>query len=150
MLLIVTHSRSGRTQQLAAAVHAGAAGAGTATEIRMLDAFDAEPGDVLASAGVILGTPARFGYMSGAMKDFLERVYYPCLDETRGRPWALFVKGDTDVAGATSSVERIVAGLGWRRVLPVLEVVGDIGPEHLEAAGELGGSMAAGLEMGMW
>jgi multimeric flavodoxin WrbA len=149
MLLIVTHSRSGRTQQLADAVVAGAA-LGTAAEIRVLDAFDAGPDDVLAAGGVILGTPARFGYMSGAMKDFLERIYYPCLDRTRGRPWALFVKGDTDVAGATSSVERIVAGLGWRRALPVLEVVGDIRPEDLEAAGELGGSMAAGLDLGMW
>jgi len=150
MLLIVTHSRSGRTQRLAEAVHAGAVAAGTPLEIRMLDAFDAGAEDVLASAGVILGTPARFGYMSGAMKDFLERVFYPCLDQTKGRPWALFVKGDTDVTGATSSVERIVAGLAWRRVLPVLEVVGDIRPEDLEAATELGGSMAAGLEMGLW
>ncbi|HKH87726.1 MAG TPA: flavodoxin domain-containing protein [Acidimicrobiales bacterium] len=150
MLLIVTHSRSGRTQRLAEAVHAGAVAAGTPLEIRMLDAFDAGAEDVLASAGVILGTPARFGYMSGATKDFLERVFYPCLDQTKGRPWALFVKGDTDVTGATSSVERIVAGLAWRRVLPVLEVVGDIRPEDLEAATELGGSMAAGLEMGLW
>ena len=118
--------------------------------MRALDAFEAGPKDVLAASGVILGTPARFGYMSGAMKDFLERIYAPCLGVTGGLPWALFVKGDTDVAGATSSVERIITGLAWRRVLPVLEVVGDIGPEHLVAARELGGSMAAGLAFGLW
>lgn len=150
LLLVVTHSRSGTTQRLADAVIEGAIAASTGIEVQALGAFDAGPSDVLAAKGVILGTPARFGYMSGAMKDFLERVYYPCIEKTGGLSWALFVKGDTDVAGATSSVERIIAGLRWRRVLPVLEVVGSIEPEHLEAARELGGAMAAGLAMGMF
>jgi NAD(P)H-dependent FMN reductase len=116
----------------------------------LLDAFAAGPEDVLSANGVILGTPARFGYMSGAMKDFLERVYHPCLDRTPGLPWALFVKGDTDTSGAAASVERIVAGLRWRRVLPVLEVVGPITGEAAEAAQELGGAFAAGLEAGIF
>jgi multimeric flavodoxin WrbA len=150
VLLLVTHSRSGTTSQLAGAVLAGVEEAATGTEVRALDAFDAGADDVLAAAGVILGTPARFGYMSGAMKDFLERIYHPCLDRTNGLAWALFVKGDTDVAGGVSSVERIVAGLRWRRVLPVLEVVGEIETAHLDAARELGGSMAAGLELGIF
>ena len=60
-------------QVLADAVLAGVADAGVSTEVRALDAFEAGPDDVLGAAGVILGTPARFGYMSGAMKDFLER-----------------------------------------------------------------------------
>jgi hypothetical protein len=59
------------------------------------------------------------------------------------------VKGDTDVAGATASVERIVAGLRWRRVRPPLEVVGPLLPEHLEQAVELGGVMGASLEAGL-
>jgi menaquinone-dependent protoporphyrinogen IX oxidase len=150
VMLVVTHSRSGSTKRLGDAVVSGAVEAATGMEIRSLDAFEAGPDDVLAARGVILGTPARFGYMSGAMKDFLERVYHPCLEHTAGLAWALFVKGDTDVAGGVSSVERIVAGLSWRRRLPVLEVVGEILPEHLEAAAELGGAMAAGLEIGLF
>jgi hypothetical protein len=150
VLLVVTHSRSGSTKRLSDAVIAGAVEAAPGIDIRSLDAFEAGPEDVLSARGVILGTPARFGYMSGAMKDFLERVYHPCLERTVGLAWALFVKGDTDVAGGVTSVERIVAGLSWRRRLPVLEVVGEILPEHLAAAGELGGSMAAGLEMGLF
>ncbi len=112
----------------------------------MLDAFDAGPDDVLGADGIIIGTPARFGYMSGAVKDFLERIYHPCLDKTAGLPWALFVKGDTDTTGAATSVERVVAGLRWRRVLPVLEVVGPVGELEAEAATELGATFAAGLE----
>lgn len=99
---------------------------------------------------MIIGTPARFGYMSGAVKDFLERVYHPCLDRTPGLPWALFVKGDTDTSGAAASVERIVTGLKWRRVLPVLEVVGSPTDDDVEAATELGGAFAAGLEAGIF
>jgi multimeric flavodoxin WrbA len=118
--------------------------------VNVLDAFDAGPEEVMVAQGVLLATPARFGYMSGALKDFLERVYHPCLDRTRGMAYSLIVKGDTDVTGAVSSVERIVAGLGWRMVLPVLAVVGDIGPEDLEAAAELGGSLAAGVEAGIF
>ena len=149
-LLLVVHSRSGRTAELAQAVAEGIALGGPSVCLDHLDAFEAGPAEVLAADAVILGTPARFGYMSGAMKDFLERVYHPCLERTVGLAWALFVKGDTDVAGGVTSVERIVAGLSWRRRLPVLEVVGEILPEHLAAAGELGGSMAAGLEMGLF
>jgi multimeric flavodoxin WrbA len=148
-LLLVVHSRSGRTAELAEAVAEGIALGGPSVSLDHLDAFDAGPAEVLAADAVILGTPARFGYMSGAMKDFLERVYHPCLDVTAGKPWALFVKGDTDVAGATASVERIVAGLRWRRVRPPLEIVGPLQPVHREQAVELGGVMGASLESGL-
>ncbi len=116
----------------------------------MLDAFVADADDLLSANGVILGTPARFGYMSGAMKDFLERIYHPCLERTAGMPWALFVKGDTDTSGAAQSVERIATGLRWRRVLPILEVVGAIDQEARDAATEVGGAFAAGLEAGIF
>ncbi len=148
---MVEHSRTGQTGQLCrTAIEAAREAVGDAMAIHVLGAFDAGPDDVLWSKGIMLATPARFGYMSGALKDFLERIYHPCLDATRGLPYALLVKGDTDVEGAVTSVERIVAGLGWRRVLPVLSVVGEIAPEHLEAAAELGGSLAAGLESGIF
>ena len=118
--------------------------------LRVLDAFDAGPEDVRWCGGLLLATPARFGYMSGALKDFFERVYHPCLDATVGLPYALMVKGDTDVDGAVASVERIATGLRWRRVLPPLTVVGDLADADLEAAAELGATMAAGLDAGIF
>jgi multimeric flavodoxin WrbA len=119
-------------------------------EVRVRRAFDATPDDVRWAEGVILGTPENFGYMSGALKDFFERIYYVLLDETRGRPYALFVKASTDGDGAVRSVERIVTGLGWRAVLPPVVVVGDATEEHLAAAEELGMTLAAGLEAGIF
>lgn len=151
-LLVVHHSRAGHTEIL---VEAAVGAARAAVEdsdlpVEALSAFEAGPDEVLRASGVLLATPARFGYMSGALKDFFERIYHPCLERTQGLPYALLVKGDTDTSGAVASVERIATGLAWRRVLPALEVVGEIRPEDLEAAAELGGSLAAGLDTGVF
>lgn len=150
-LLVVHHSRTGGTRVLTeAAVAAARAAVGASLAIRVLGAFEAGPDEVRWARGLLLATPARFGYMSGALKDFFERVYHPCLEQTRGLPYGLLVKGDTDTSGAVSSVERIATGLAWRRVLPPLEVVGAVGDEEREAAAELGGALAAGLEAGVF
>ena len=150
-LLIVYHSRSGSTARLLDAVMAGAAdGAGASVECRVLRAFDAGPEDVTWADAIVLGTPANFGYMSGALKDFFERIYHRCLDLTVGLPYALFVKGETDASGAVTSVERIVAGLRWRAVLPPLIVVGEVKPPDLDQARELGATVAAGLDAGIF
>ena len=150
-MLVVSHSRTGGTQALTDAVVEGATSDDIdGVDVRALGAFDAGPDDVRAADAIVLGTPERFGYMSGALKDFLERIYYELLDETPGLPYALYVKGSTDGSGAVRSIERIVAGLKWRAVLPPIVVTGDVGGEHLDAARELGLTMAAGLEAGIF
>lgn len=150
-LLVVSHSRTGGTAQLLEAVLTGIAeGGGGEVDLRSLETVDAGPDDVEWADAVILGTPERFGYVAGLMKDFLERIYYPLLDRTRGKPWAMFVKAGNDGEGAVRSVQRIIAGLGWREVQPPVVAVGDLTDEHLEAAFELGGSVAAGLAAGMF
>jgi flavodoxin len=150
-LLVVFHSRTGSTQALCdAAVDAATEAVGDEVTVRVLGAFSAGPDDVLWADGVLLVTPANFGYMSGALKDFFERVYHPCLEQTAGLPYALVVKGDTDVDGAVSSVERIATGLRWRRVLPPVTVVGDSTAGDTERAAEQGATLAAGLATGIF
>jgi multimeric flavodoxin WrbA len=148
-LLVVHHSRTGSTLTLRDAVLDGAASAGGDVEVRSKGAFDARPEDVLWSEAVVLCTPANFGYMSGALKDFFERIYHPCVDRTAGLPYALVVKGDTDVDGAVTSVERITAGLRWRALAPPVVVVGSIADADREAAWELGATVAASLDAGI-
>ena len=76
-LLIVFHSKTGNTRQLADAVIAGATSADVGdVEVRVLRAADAGPEDLLWSDGLLLGTPENFGYLSGALKDFLDRTFY--------------------------------------------------------------------------
>ncbi len=146
-LLVVYQSRSGGTRRL---VDAAVRGARLVSDPVVRHAFDTTPDDVLQASGVLLATPANFGYMSGAVKDFFERVYHPCLDRTPGMPYVMIVKGDTDIEGAASSIRRIAVGMKWREVLPPVLVVGEISPGDEESAHELGATLAAGLDAGIY
>jgi multimeric flavodoxin WrbA len=150
-LLVVFQSRSGGTEALANAAIAGATSDDIDdVEVRVRRAFDAAVDDVRWCDGVLLGTPENFGYMSGAIKDFFERIYYEVLEETRGLPYTLFVKGGHDGEGAVRSIEKIATGLAWRAVLPPVVVVGDVDDAALERCTELGLTFAAGLEAGVF
>jgi multimeric flavodoxin WrbA len=92
-LLVVAHPPSDNSRKLRDAVVRGASAAEIeAVKLLVLRPFDASSDDVLWSAAVILGTTENFGYMSGALKDFFDRVYYPCLEKTRGMPYAIFIR----------------------------------------------------------
>jgi len=123
---------------------------GSAVDVQVMGAFDAGVDDVLAADGYLLATPENFGYMSGALKDFFDRTYYPCLEHTRGRPYGLLVKAGGDGSGAVGAVVPLATGLEWRAVLEPLVVRGEVTAEHLAAARELGGSLAAGLVTNLW
>lgn len=145
-LLVIHHTPSPPTHALLQAVNDGA----TNDEIDQVDvvlrpALAVTVPDVLDADGYLLGTPANFGYMSGALKHAFDTVYYPVLDATQGRPYALWVHGNNDTQGAVRAVETITKGLGWVRAQAPLEVVGSPDQEALDAAWELGASVAAGL-----
>lgn len=150
-LLIVYHSQSGHTQAMLEAVLRGARDpAVTGIECVVREALLASAEDVLGAQGVILGTPENFGYMSGALKVFFERIYYPCLEHTQGLPYGVFVRAGNDGQGALSSIERIITGLRWRRVIEPVLMAGDFDPARLASCEELGLTMAAGLEAGVF
>jgi multimeric flavodoxin WrbA len=146
-LLIVYHTGGVKTAQMAQAVERGAR-AEDGVRVLMKRCAEAGPEDVLGADGLILGTPENFGYMSGMMKDFLERIFYACEGKVNGRPWALFVGAGQDGTGAVTSVERIVAGLRLKKISEPIVVVKDLKPEQLTALEEMGAAMAAGLAMG--
>nr|WP_202477222.1 NAD(P)H-dependent oxidoreductase [Streptomyces sp. SID5470] len=108
-------------------------------------ALSATASDVLEADGYLLGTPANLGYMSGALKHFFDQIYYPCLDETRGRPFGCYVHGGNDVTGALRGIESITTGLGWRRTAEPVTVTGEPAKADIEACWELGATVAAGL-----
>ena len=109
-LLIVSHTPSENTQALTDRVVEGARRGSVCVDLTR--PLQTGPEEVLNADGIILGTSENFGYMSGAMKDFFDRIYYPCLDQTRGLPYALFIRAGQDGLGAQTSIERIVNGLG--------------------------------------
>ena len=147
-LLVVHHTTSPRLQALLEAVLLGAHDEAI-QDVTVLarPALAATAIDVLGADGYLLGTPANLGYMSGALKHFLDQIYYPCLEATVGRPYGLYVHGDSDTTGAVRAVEAIARGLGWRRAQAPVAVLGDPNREDLQACWELGAAMAAGLTL---
>ena len=145
-LLVVHHTTSPSLQAMLDAVLAGARDdAIEDVSVVARAALAATAVDVLAADGYLLGTPANIGYMSGALKHFFDSIYYPCLEETQKRPYALYVHGNSDTTGAVRAVESITKGLSWRPVAAPLSVIGDPGKDDLEACYELGGTVAATL-----
>ena len=150
-LLIVYHSQSGSTERMAQAVIRGAnSEAVDGVEVRVRHALDATAEDLEWCDGFLLGTPENFGYMSGAMKTFLDRVFYPCEGKVDGKPFAMFIRAGNDGSGAVTSLRRILSGLNVREVQEPVMVVGEFDDARLADCEELGLTMAAGLEAGVF
>ena len=150
-LLIVAHSQSGSTERMADAVLRGATSDLIENvTVRSLSPLEAGADDVLWADGMVLGTPENFGYMSGALKYFLDRIYYPCENRVEGMPYAMFVRAGNDGTGAISSIRRILSGLALREVQEPLLFVGDVDDSRLNECEELGATIAAGLEAGLF
>ena len=150
-LLIVYHSQSGRTQALAEAARAGATDALIeGVETRLLRARDAGPEDLLWAQALLLGTPENFGYMSGGMKDFLDRTFYPVEGKIAPLPYAVFISAGNDGRGALRAIRRIVGGYPFNEVQAPVIARGEVREEDLEACRELGMTLAAGLEAGIY
>lgn len=150
-LLIVSNCPSDNTRALQQAVVEGASQEDfRGMQIVNLEPLEAGPDQVRWADGFILGTTENFGYMSGLVKDFLERIYYPCLEHTEALPFALYVKGGLDGQGAKTSVERIVTGLRWKHIREPLVMKGDFCDQFLDDCRELGLTMAAGLDAGIY
>src|SRR3546814_9262380 len=84
----------------------------------------------------LLGTPENFGYMSGLLKDFFDRTYYPAEGKTVGLPYAVLISAGNDGSGAARAIERIATGYGWRAVAEPLIVKGEIGRPGLQQRSE--------------
>jgi multimeric flavodoxin WrbA len=161
ILLVVYHSMTGGALQMA---YAAAAGAARAAElhVRILAAPEAQAGDVLAADGYVFVMPENLGTMSGLMKDFFDRCYYPALDRVAARPYAQLVCAGSDGQGAARQVERIAAGWRLKAIAPPLIVcthaqsaeqilaLKRIGTEDLGRCRDMGEALAAGLALGVY
>lgn len=160
-LLIAYHSMTGGTEQMA---HAAAQGAidEASVQVRLLRAVDAGPADVLSADGYVFATPENLASMSGLMKDFFDRCYYPVLDGISGRPYAVLVCAGSDGQNAVRQIERIARG--WRlnaAAAPLIVCTHAQTPEDilrvkrieapdLDKCREIGAALAAGLALGVF
>jgi multimeric flavodoxin WrbA len=149
-LLIVGHVPSANTRRLRDAALAGARNeeiAGVAVVCK--SPFDTGPDDVRAANAILLGTTENLGYMSGALKDFFDRIYYPCLEHTEGLPYAVYIRAGHDGTGTRRAIESIATGLRWRAVQAPLVCRGQWDEAFVGQVEELGMYLAAGLEAGV-
>jgi multimeric flavodoxin WrbA len=160
-LLIVYHSMTGGTLQMA---HAAASGARSETGLRvsLRRAAEAQPEDVISADGYIFATPENLAAISGMMKDFFDRTYYAAFEKINGRAFLTLVCAGSDGRNAAQQVDRIAAG--WR-LKPIAEPYivctnaqtpqqilepKRIEEKHLRHCEELGKTMASGLAMGIF
>ena len=150
-LLIVAHAPSPNTEALVDAALRGARHPDIGgVEVMHIPPLQATHDDVLACDAILLGTTENFGYMSGALKDFFDRVYYPCLEHTEALPFGLYIRAGLDGTGTRVAIGKITAGLKWKQVQDTVLCHGEYRPAFLDDVEELGMSMAAGLEAGIF
>jgi NAD(P)H-dependent FMN reductase len=150
VLIIHGGHAGGRTYQLVESVRQGVLAAEEDIELRTLPALQAGIDDLLWAHGLLIGTPEHFGYMSGAVKDFMDRTFYPAENKVDGLPYAVFVSAGNDGTGAVSSIDRIALGYKWKKVAEPVIVRGAVTEADLQRCMELGQTMAAGLALGIF
>ena len=143
-LLIVHHTPSPSVREMLEKVLEGTRAEGLEdVEVTDVPALHAGPSHVLAADGIVLGTPANIGYMSGALKHFFDQVYYPCLGATDGLPYGCYLHGNNDTEGARRAVTSIAEALSWNAVAEPVAVVDAPDADDLEACWNLGATVAA-------
>jgi NAD(P)H-dependent FMN reductase len=159
-VLVVWYSMTGGSRQMAQA--AADAIAAQDVDARQMPAAEAGADDVLSADGLLVVTPENLGTMSGVMKDFFDRTYYPVLDRVAGRPYAALVCAGSDGHGAARQIQRIATGWRLREVAPPLIVCTHaqtperilaqkrIGEADRARCAEVGALLAAGLAAGVF
>ncbi|NLJ11587.1 flavodoxin family protein [Denitrificimonas caeni] len=150
-LLIVAHAPSPNLQRMLDAIVRGAQHEDIEhVEVRVVKPLEAGADEVLAADAIILMTPENLAYMSGALKDFFDRTYYPVLEEKQGLACALVVRAGHDGTGTLRALKTILTGLRWQQVQEPLLCKGAWDETFIEQCEELGMGMAAGLDAGIF
>ncbi len=149
-LLVVFHAPSDNTQKMLIAMQKAIAQLDLKNvSLSIKTPLQTQPQDVLNCDAIILGTPENLAYMSGALKDFFDRCYYPCLKAKQGLPVAAVVRAGQDGTGTMRALNTILTGLKWRWVQEILLCKGPWQESFVDQCAELAEAMAVALDEGM-
>ena len=148
-ILIIYHSQTGNTKKMAYAVTDGA-NVIENTEVVLKRAQDTTLDDLLSADGLAIGTPENFGYMSGMIKDFFDRTFYPAQDQVFRKPYVVFISAGNDGTGALRAIERIAQGSKFKMVYDPVISRGKVTENDLVKCRELGSILAAGCQAGIY
>ena len=148
-LLIVYHSQSGTCAQLARAAWRGAL-LEPEVDVTVLRAWDADTLQLSQADGLLLVMAENSGALCGAMKDFLDRTFYPAIARGLIVPYSLLISAGNDGRGAQRQAERILSGYPFPPAAQPIILRGEWSAGHQQAGEELGQAFAAGLSMGIF
>lgn len=148
-LLIVSHLPSNNLKRLGAALESGARRSSSPVEVLHKPAFGSTAEDVLKADAIVLITPENLGYMSGALKDWFDRIYYPVLEKKQGLPLVSIIRAGHDGTGTERAIRTIATGLRWRWVQEAIVLRGDWQESWLQDVEDLGEALVTALDGGM-
>lgn len=148
-ILVVYHSQGGTMKAMARHFAEGARDEENVC-VTLKKAEDADLDDLLNCHAIAIGSPEYFGTMAGMIKDFFDRTFNDAEERTIGLPFVIFVCAGNDGRGAISQIERIAAGYKWRKVLEHIRIVGSPSEKDLAHLKEIGQTLAAGLDFGIY
>ena len=150
-LLVVYHTQTGHTEAMARAVVRGARHPEMdEVEVRLRRAVEAGLADLMWADAIVFGTPENFGQLSGGMKDFFDRTYYPAQGKIEGLGYAVFISAGNDGRGALEALRRIARGYPLREVREPVIARGRLDAARFGECEELGLALAAGLAAGIY
>jgi len=88
--------------------------------------------------------------MAGALKDLFDRTYEQVREDVVGKSYTTVISAGNDGTGALTSIERIVAGYKLRLVQEPIIIRGTVSPDDAEKCRQLGHTLAAGIDLGIY
>ena len=108
--------------------------------------------DFASCDGIAIGSPEYFGYMAGMIKDFFDLTYEKAREapEVYRKPYTLFISAGNDGRGARDHIERICIGYLFKKVCESLIARGEIDEDILKKCFDMGQTIAAGCDLGIY
>ncbi|MBA7484538.1 MAG: flavodoxin [Dehalococcoidia bacterium] len=140
-VLIVYHSQTGNTEEMARAVAEGARSV-AGTDVVLKRAFDANADDLIGCNAVAFGTPTNFAYISGGLKDFFDRSLIQCQDKTTDKPYCTFTSSGMGKRKALDVLDGICSAYKLKKADEGIMAPGKATPEILAELRQMGKKLA--------
>ncbi len=143
-ILVAYHTFSGNTEKLANAFADGVR-AVMGSEAVVKKVTDVTPDDVQKADGLAFGTPNTFGGMSGAMREFFDRMW-PLHEQIAGRPAAIFTTENEGQTGAIDEIRKFFGFYNLKEVAAGLTISAPV-DENTEMCYKLGQTLAEAVQI---
>jgi multimeric flavodoxin WrbA len=143
-VLIIYHSQGGNTERIAERCFEAMIKQ-QEVNVYFKRALGTTLKDIENCDGLIIITPEYFGTMSGAVKDFFDRTYYPAQELDINIPFGLIVCSQNEGDGTKRDIEKIATGYVLKKTLAPLIIKEHEIDQRLGEVEEFGQTFALGI-----